>query len=215
MQITKIHSKRLETGSLKVPEATYKDGLSDRDDYMLSTCEPVSEEESLGREDYYVASFGVIQDQMSRYQCKVRPDTQVNKDCIDATSQLINLSINSRNFNALTFYPAMKGAKSCSGRRLKGPLEAQLLCCVLKLLCQKKMSMTMTAISIIITHLPLIELEVKLAFAKVFCLSQLLLKEWHLHLPRVLLLQVFPFSLHAAPPRPLPPPTPSHYFPCH
>ena len=68
VQITKIHSKRLETGSLRAPEATYKDGLSDRDDYMLSTCKPVSEEESLGREDYYVASFGVIQDQMSRYQ---------------------------------------------------------------------------------------------------------------------------------------------------
>ena len=77
VKITKIHSKRLETGNFREPEATYKDSLSARDDYTLSTCKPVSEEESLGREDYYVASCGVIQDQMSRYQCKVRPDGQI------------------------------------------------------------------------------------------------------------------------------------------
>ena len=78
MQITKIHSKRLETGSLRAPEATFKDGLSDRDDYMLSTCKPVSEEENLDRENFYVASLGVIQDSVNRYHSKVWPDTLVN-----------------------------------------------------------------------------------------------------------------------------------------
>ena len=88
MQITKIHSKRLETGNFREPEATYKDSLSARDDYTLSTCKPVSEEENLDREDFYVASLGVIQDQMHRYHSKVRPDTLVNKDCIVAASRL-------------------------------------------------------------------------------------------------------------------------------
>ena len=88
VQITKINSKRLETGSFRASEATYKDSLSARDDYTLSTCKPVSEEENLNREDFKVASLGAIQDQMNRYHSKVRPDTLVNKDCIVAASRL-------------------------------------------------------------------------------------------------------------------------------
>ena len=82
VQITKIHSKRLETGNFREPEATYKDSLSARDDYTLSTCKPVSEEENLDRENFYVASLGVIQDSVNRYHSKVWPDTLVNQDCI-------------------------------------------------------------------------------------------------------------------------------------
>ena len=82
MQITKIHSKRLETGNFREPETTYKDSLSARDDYTLSTCKPVSEEENLDRENFYVASLGVIQDSVNRYHSKVWPDTLVNQDCI-------------------------------------------------------------------------------------------------------------------------------------
>ena len=82
VQITKIHSKRLETGSFREPETTYKDSLSARDDYTLSTCKPVSEEENLDRENFYVASLGVIQDSVNRYHSKVWPDTLVNQDCI-------------------------------------------------------------------------------------------------------------------------------------
>ena len=97
MQITKTHSKRLETGNFREPEATYKDSLSTRDNYTLSTCKPVSEEENLDREDFYVASLGVIQDQMNRYHRKVRPDTLVNKDCIVAASR-VNKSNNFPHF---------------------------------------------------------------------------------------------------------------------
>ena len=49
------------------PEATYKDSLSTRDNYTLSTFRPVSEEENLDQEDSYIISLGVIQDQMNRY----------------------------------------------------------------------------------------------------------------------------------------------------
>ena len=82
VKITKIHSKRLETGSFRESETTYKDSLSARDDYTLSTCKPVSEEENLDRENFYVASLGVIQDSVNRYHSKVWPDTLVNQDCI-------------------------------------------------------------------------------------------------------------------------------------
>ena len=75
-------SKQVAASCFREPEATYKDSLSARDDYTLSTCKPVSEEENLDRENFYVASLGVIQDSVNRYHSKVWPDTLVNQDCI-------------------------------------------------------------------------------------------------------------------------------------